>query len=187
MKKIKFKKIREALEKKKADSPFRIRTRSYFEILDEIEEFPWHLDEIKIHTQMRWGKDGTEWKATAKYYDPNEVSPKEIETMWFDDNNGQDKETTAICRALNSIYHLRYRLCFAEEMFLSKEWFGDRATFFGDNSGVGELTVPNFVVTGGIKGLKRAIETLGYKVTANIPLTFKWDPKALFNIMEGGK
>ena len=60
-------------------------------------------------------------------------------------------------------------------MMLRGEWFGGRETFFaGGNfpNGVGNQLLPAFVITGGIKGLKRAMRVLGYETSGIIPPVF---------------
>lgn len=181
MEKIKFDKIREAVEKKAEDGTLmkrvaeRNRSRA-MELLAKIEKFNESPNEITINFENRWGENGLEWKANATYHCPGDDFPTDIETQWFGDAGGVDKETSAICRALNEIMPLRYRLCYAEEMMLRREWFGGRETFFaGGNfrNGVGDQPLPGFVITGGIKGLKRAMRVLGYEATGTIPLVFK--------------
>ena len=181
MEKIKFDKIREAVEKKAEDGTLmkrvaeRNRNRA-MELLAKIEKFNESPDEIVINFENRWDENGLEWKANATYYCPGDDFPTDIETQWFGDAGGADKETSAICRALNEIMPIRYRLCYAEEMLLRGEWFGGRETFFaGANfeNGVGDQPLPGFVITGGIKGLKRAMRVLGYEATGTIPLVFK--------------
>lgn len=182
MKKIKFDKIREAIEKKAADGTLMNRVaernrRRAMELLEKIEKFnDDYPDEIIINFENRWGENGLEWKANATYRCPGDDFPTDIETQWFGDAGGDDKETSAICRVLNGMMPIRHRLCYAEEMLLRGEWFGGRETFFaGANSenGVGDQPLPGFVITGGIKGLKRAMRVLGYEATGTIPLVFK--------------
>ena len=182
MEKIKFDKIREAVEKKAEDGTLmkrvaeRNRNRA-MELLEKIEKFnDDYPDEIIINFENRWGENGLEWKANATYHCPGDDFPTNIETIWFGDSRGNDKETSAICRVLNKMMPIRHRLCYAEEMLLRGEWFGGRETFFaGANfeNGVGDQPLPGFVITGGIKGLKRAMRVLGYEATGTIPLVFK--------------
>lgn len=186
MKKIKFDKVREAIENEIAESLRvyrRTRLHTNREILKKIEASNQDVEDIQINFQMRWGEDGTEWKATASYYCAGDEFPAEIETRWFGDAGGYDKETAAICHVLNEIMPIRYRLCYAEEMLLRGEWFGDRATFFP--AGVGDRPIPGFVVTDGIKGLKKAMEVLGYEASGTIPLVFKRSRKMSRKTMGG--
>lgn len=176
MKKIEFDKIREAIEADKSNLLAR-RSGTGLKLLCEIGKYNESPDEIVINFENRWGEDGLEWKARAEYYCPQySDAPIEVETPWFGDAAGADRETSAICHVLNSILPLRYRLCYAEEMILRGEWFGGRETFFaGGNfpNGVGNQPLPAFVITGGIKGLKRAMRVLGYETSGTIPLVFK--------------
>ena len=182
MEKIKFDKIREAIEKKAEDGALmkrvaeRNRNRA-IELLTKIEKFNESPDEIVINFENRWDENGLEWKANATYHCPGADFPTDIETQWFGDAGGADKETSAICRVLNDMMPIRYRLCYAEEMLLRGEWFGGRETFFAGSylteNGIGDQPLPGFVITGGVKGIKRAMRALGYEAIGIIPLVFK--------------
>ncbi|WP_315306279.1 hypothetical protein [Selenomonas noxia] len=176
MEKIKFDKIREAIEADEESRLLRRSGRDDRKLLENIEKFNESPDEIKINFENRWGENGLEWKANATYYCAGNDFPTEIETIWFGDASGADKETSAICRVLNEIMPLRYRMCYAEEMMLRGKWVRGRETFFaGGNfkNGVGDRPLPGFVITGGIQGLKRAMRVLGYEAFGTIPLVFR--------------
>lgn len=187
MEKIQFTKIREAIEVDKSSFFAKRMSGMDLKLLDKIEKYNKSPDEIIINFENRWGEDGLEWKARTEYYCPQYGDgPIEIETRWFGDMAGADKETMAICHILNEILPLRYRLCYAEEMMLSGEWFGGRETFFAGRNfpyGVGDQPIPAFVITGGIKGLKRAMYVLGYETSGIIPLVFKKSSKKSMDTM----
>lgn len=187
MEKIQFTKIREAIEADRSNFFARRRPGGDLKLLCEIEKCNKSPDEIVINFENRWGEDGLEWKARTEYYCPQySDAPIEIETRWFGDMAGADKETMAICHVLNEILPLRYRLCYAEEMMLRGEWFGGRETFFAGGNfpyGVGDQLLPAFVITGGIKGLKRAMYVLGYETSGIIPLVFKKSSKKSMDTM----
>lgn len=169
---MEFKRIRAEIEKLgKYDG-----NRRWLSNLDKIESIGKSgkvakVVKIELTHSITWGADGMEISVVGEYSDADwDTPPQPIESRLVTDEN-VNKEAAAICDALNQIPALRYELCTIQEKYLSGELPGDREAYLPE--AISNGLVPCFMVTRGVTGLKKAMESLGFHCTGNATLTFE--------------
>ena len=169
---MEFKRIRTEIEKLgKYDG-----NRRWLSNLDKIESIGKSgkvakVVKIELTHSITWGADGMEISVAGEYSDADwDTQPQPIESRLVTDEN-VNKEAAAICDALNQIPALRYELCTIQEKYLSGELPGDREAYLPE--AISNGLVPCFMVTRGVTGLKKAMESLGFHCTGNATLTFE--------------
>ena len=169
---MEFKRIRTEIEKLgKYDG-----NRRWLSNLDKVESIGKSgkvakVVKIELTHSITWGADGMEISVAGEYSDADwDTPPQPIESRLVIDEN-VNKEAAAICDALNQIPALRYELCTLQEKFLSGELPGDREAYLPE--AISNGLVPCFMVTRGVTGLKKAMESLGFHCTGNATLTFE--------------
>ncbi len=169
---MEFKRIRAEIEKLgKYDG-----NRRWLSNLDKIESIGKSgkvakVMKIEITHSITWGADGMEISVVGEYSDADwDTPPQPIESRLVTDEN-VNKEAAAICDALNQIPELRYELCTIHEKYLNGEIPCDREAHFPE--AISNGLVPCFMVTRGVAGLKKAMESLGFHCTGNATLKFE--------------
>lgn len=126
---------------------------------------------IELTHSITWGADGMEISVVGEYSNADwDTPPQPIESRLVTDEN-VNKEAAAICDALNQIPALRYELCTIQEKYLSGELPGAREAYFSE--AISNGLVPCFMVTRGVAGLKKAMESLGFHCTGNATIVFE--------------